>query len=365
MKLVLAYNVLDSVSGEMVFAENIARAMEARGFDLSVCAIRQAPPRTLYGRFELYSRFPLLVNTWRRLKALESHDVLHFLNASLSPAGRFLKNRVKIASTHFSAGAYLSLSSPANPVRQAAESAYAGYASLLDRAGFASVDSVVACSPYHADYIEKAYHIDRSRMRMIVPGVDTDYFRKLPQIDLHAEYDAGAVVAYVGRLQERFKGVSYLIRAMKHMQKGVKLLVVGDGPDEAHYHALVKKEGLGDSIHFLGRLDFHSKSMIQKSADAVVMPSLYEAFGTVFAESLACGTPVVAFDMPFWKGLYDGAGVFVRPRDERALAAAVTGVLEDAALRKRLIARGKRVAAGYDLKKVVAAYAGLYEELGG
>ncbi len=366
MKLALVYNVMDSVSGETVFAENIIRAMEARGFDITLCAIPQAPPGTLYGRFEMYSRFPLLANTWRRLKALESHDVLHFLNASLCPAGRFLKNKAKIATTHFSAASYLSFSPPANPVMLGAESLYAAYVSLLERAGTASLDILVATSPYYADYLEKVQGIGRSKIRTILPGMDTGYFRKLETRDLRAEYGAEEVIAYLGRLHERSKGVSYLIRAVKSMQrKGLKLLIVGDGPDEAHYRALVKKEGLGDSVHFLGRLDFHTKSVIQKSADAVVMPSLYEVFGTVFAECLACGTPVVAFDLPFWKGLYEGAGIFAKPRDVRALAAAVADALDDTALRKRLIARGKRLSAGYDLTKVVAAYAGLYEELGG
>ena len=104
---------------------------------------------------------------------------------------------------------------------------------------------------------------------------------------------------------------------------------------------------------------------MQKSADAIVIPSIFESYSLVFAESLACGVPVVAFGMPFWKGLYDDAALFVKPMDARALADGIDRVLADAALRKRLASSGKKCAAGHDIRETARAYARLYDELAG
>jgi glycosyltransferase involved in cell wall biosynthesis len=102
--------------------------------------------------------------------------------------------------------------------------------------------------------------------------------------------------------------------------------------------------------------------MIQKSADAVVMPSLYEVYGTVFAESLSCGVPVVAFDMPFWKGLYEGAGIFTK-KDDRALAQGIRKALDDKKLRADLIMKGKALAEKHDISRTIDSYLALYDEL--
>ncbi|MBD3209793.1 glycosyltransferase, partial [Candidatus Micrarchaeota archaeon] len=81
-----------------------------------------------------------------------------------------------------------------------------------------------------------------------------------------------------------------------------------------------------------------------------------------FAESLACEVPVVAFDQPFWKGLYDDSALFVE-KSPKALAEGIEKVLDDKNLRKRLVANGRKCVERYDVSHTVDAYLELYREL--
>jgi|GEM_PF-3361164 len=363
MKVVLAYNVIGSVSGEKTFFENISKALAGRGIEVAECAV-PGLNYPILDKIEFYSRFPMLATARLKLKGFGDRDVLHFLNSSLCPAALHLRNQVKVATVHHFAPMYYRVVPPNGLFANAAESFYCRYIRILEKRAFNSLDCLVATTNNLQSCIAKEYGLDKSKIRTIYPGIDVSYFNKISRTDLKSEYGCGEAIAYFGRLHERSKGVSHLIRAMKVMKrKNSRLLIVGDGPDRAGYERLVSELGIRDSVLFLGGLGFDEKSRIQKSADVVVVPSAFELFGTVFAESLACGTPVVAFDMPFWKEIYGDAGLFVKPGDPAALAEGIGKVLDDRDLRKKLISKGKEKCMDYDLKKVVSSYVRLYEEL--
>lgn len=363
MKIALAYNLLDSVSGEKTFFNNIRRALADNGIETVECAIRNSGSFFPLNSLEFYSRIPTLPNAYKQLKKFQDCDVVHFLNSSLSPVGPYLENNVKIATLHHFAPMYYELSASADTPSNALESLYCRYISMLEKKAFSDLDCLVTCTDYPQDFVEKEYGLPKSRMRTIYSGVDVNYFRKIPETDVKSKYGCDEIIVYVGRLHERPKGISYLIRAMKLVnRKNLKLLIIGDGPDKQYYEKLIAELDLQSKILILGELGFDEKSSIQKSADAVIMPSVFELFGTVFAESLACGTPVIAFDMPFWKGLYDDAGLFVNPKDPAALAEGINRLLDDRALSKQLISKGNELVIKYDLKKVISDYISLYEE---
>jgi glycosyltransferase involved in cell wall biosynthesis len=344
MRVALVYNEYDSVSGEKTFYDNMLRKIPSDEIEAVPVPIHQAPLGTLSGKLGNYLRYPLLSDTKKTLRKLSGrYDKIHFLNAALSPAGSSLGSP-KIATTHFTASSYLSLSPPSNPFSRLAESAYCRYVESLDKPAFSKLDRLVACTRYQADYLEENYCL--GNVSVIYPGIDFDYFQKLPKKVLGER-----TIAYLGRLHERSKGVSYLLKAMEKLD--ARLLIVGDGPDRARYERFVREKRLGKKVGFMGRLPFREKSIIQKSVSAVVMPSLYEVYGTVFAESLACGTPVVAFDMPFWKGLYD-VGFFVEKTPD-ALAEGISRAISSKAAEK-----GLELAKKHDISNTVAAYRKLY-----
>jgi glycosyltransferase involved in cell wall biosynthesis len=351
MKILLCYNSYYSVSGETVFFNNMLHALQ--DLDIQTCPIQQST-KGITGLFEFNFRFPLLQNTSSALKACKDYDLVHFLNASLAPAGTWIK-KPKIATSHFFFNSYLKLSPPPNLASYALRSLYTRYLSMIDRKTFKELDCLVASSPYQNECLKETYDLDN--VRTIVPGIDTNYLRGLRKKDLRSKYGADNIIAYFGRLHERSKGISYLIDAMKYLSD-TKLLIVGNGPDMKRY----ERQAKDDSIVFLGRLDWEEKCTLQKSADAVVMPSLYEVFCMAFAEGLACEVPVVAFDQPFWKDLYAGAGIFVE-KDPKALAEGIETALHNRKTRKRVISKGKEYAEKYSIERTVKDYISLYEEL--
>jgi glycosyltransferase involved in cell wall biosynthesis len=364
MRIVLAYNVLDSVSGEATFFDNMASGLSSRGLDVSTCPVHQAPIRSLLGKFEYYSRYPLIRNTELALRCYQDHDIVHFLNASMSPCASRLRNKVKIATTHFTHPSYTELSPPAGPLARVAETAYCGFVSSVDAPAFRSLDRIVACSDYQRDDLIRRYGIDPKRAITIHPGVDLGYFRSLPRRDIRTRFGCGRTILFLGRLHERSKGLSFLIHAMSAIKsEGAKLIVIGDGPDREYYERLVARLDLGGKVVFLGKLGYAEKSSIQRSADLIVMPSLYEVFGTVFAEALACGVPVIAYDMPFWKGIYTGAGMKVDMGRSGALPEAIDAVLGDPSTAKRMIDSGSRVVEKHSFDNTLDSYVALYESL--
>lgn len=142
------------------------------------------------------------------------------------------------------------------------------------------------------------------------------------------------VVGFVGRLVPQ-KGPMDLIEAAPAIRAradgasaGVRIVVVGDDPyddEETGYAAAVRASG---DVDHVGRV--HDVASILHHLDVLVVPSRQEPFGTVVAEAMAAGTPVVATRVDGLPELVeDGVtGLLVDPGDPEALAAAVLRVLE-------------------------------------
>ncbi len=361
MKILLVYPAFhssaDTVSGESTYYKNMMSAMRGRGFEVECCEVGRPPHASVGGKFDRYTRAISAFNTAREL-GRRSYDLVHFLNASLAVGGTLIK-KPKIANAHFSAESYFALTRPEGWFKRTAEAIFCQYTTLLDRRAFRDLDCLVAGSPYLEGCTRSLYGLDNTQV--IHPGIDTRALRETPGIDLNSRYGTERTVLFLGRLHERSKGISYLIRAMKHVRRGMKLILVGDGPDKKAYEALCRKLGISERVIFLGRLGWEEKYSIQKSADVAAIPTLYDTVSMYFSECLACDVPVVSFDMPFWKGLYDDAALFVE-KDPVSLARGIEMLADDSGLRKRLTARGRRYAEEYDVEKCVSRHAALYQK---
>lgn len=106
--------------------------------------------------------------------------------------------------------------------------------------------------------------------------------------------DAGPLLLTVARLVA-WKGIDHLIRAVAGLPD-VRLLVAGDGPDDARLRALVDREGAADRVQFLGRVPRDTMALYFRAADYTALYSGYEGLSHVLIESLLAGTPVIASD---------------------------------------------------------------------
>ncbi len=138
---------------------------------------------------------------------------------------------------------------------------------------------------------------------------------------------------FVGRLRVR-KGVEVLLHALRDLARNhpeVQLRIVGDGEHRSRLEALAGDLGLGERVEFRGACPPSEIPRWMGTAQALVVPSIYEGMPLVILEAMAAGLPVVASrvsGIPEVVG-HGETGWLVPPEDVRALAEALTEVLED------------------------------------
>lgn len=179
--------------------------------------------------------------------------------------------------------------------------------------------------------------------------------------DIRPLQDEPLLVA-CGRLV-RLKGFSYLIDAVRLIcqNKPVRLWIIGEGEDRPRLQRQIDALHLTDRVRLLGFQQNPYQYMA--AADLFVLSSLYEGFGNVIVEAMACGVAVVSTDCPYGPGeiIQNGVnGVLVPPASTEALAQAILRLLSDEELRRKIANNGKRRAQDFDVERVAAAYGDLF-----
>ena len=227
--------------------------------------------------------------------------------------------------------------------------------------------AIVCTSP---NYIESspvlARHRDRCRVLPFsiaherFETADADAVRRLRD-----EY-GDRIVLGLGRLVS-YKGFEFLIRAMPRIEG--RLILIGNGPLRAPLMQLAATLGVEKKITFLDRVD--DPVPFYHAADVFALPSVArsEAFGLVQLEAMAAGRPVVntniASGVPYVSP-HEVTGLTVPPEDPRALADAITRLLDDPSLRARYgAAARRRVRESFSVGPMVAQTLALYEQVMG
>ena len=163
---------------------------------------------------------------------------------------------------------------------------------------FKKSDKIVVVSEGIKRDLEDNYHIDKNNIQVIYNFIDKDKIKELAKESVEEKYDPlfgqGKTIINVGRLS-RAKGQWHLIRAFSKVLKkinGTKLLIVGDGNYDQYLKSLVTGLGIESSVSLLGYQDNPFKYM--KHSDLFVLSSIYEGFGLVLVEAMACGLPVIS-----------------------------------------------------------------------
>jgi D-inositol-3-phosphate glycosyltransferase len=203
----------------------------------------------------------------------------------------------------------------------------------------------------------------------VVPcGVDGDRFRPEPQAEA-ATARFPARVLTVGRLVPR-KGNDTVIAAIARMP-GTELVIAG-GPEPDQLHGdpevarlcqLAEEYGAADRVGFAGRVAHDDVPALLRSADIVVSVPWYEPFGIAPVEAMACGKAVVVSAVGgHLDTVEDGVtGCLVPPRDPAALTAALTRLVADPGLRRKLGTAGAaRAAARYSWDTIAAETEAVY-----
>ena len=228
-----------------------------------------------------------------------------------------------------------------------------------------SADAIITTSQRYLDssselspYAEKCH---------VIPlGIGKEAFcspRATEVREIHEKYGPHIVLA-IGRLVE-YKGLSYLIRAMKLLD--ASLVIIGTGPQASALQSLANDLNIHSRVHFVGHVEDLAPYFAASEVFALPSISRAEAFGMVQLEAMAAGLPVINTDIQ--SGVpevsIDGeTGWTVSPRDSDALARALQSLLENREMRLRMSAAARnRAITQYGAEQINMLTMELYESV--
>ena len=259
----------------------------------------------------------------------------------------------------------------------------------IERTAYQNADGVIAVSKAMKQDVQELYGVPRERVRVIHNGIDLDEYRPreapttLREVGVDPEIP---IVLFVGRIT-RQKGILHLVRAIRHLKPGVQVVLCAGAPDTdaiaQEMTTLVgeaKREAAAKVIWIPEMLPKEVVIALYSHAAVFVCPSVYEPFGIINLEAMACETPVVAAEVggipeivvPGETGILvsfeaEGGGS-AEPRDpdrySRALASAINELM---GAPERRTAMGKasraRVLANFSWQYIAAVTLDFYRDL--
>ncbi|MGV9379798.1 glycosyltransferase [Nonomuraea sp. NPDC003707] len=186
----------------------------------------------------------------------------------------------------------------------------------------------------------RAMGVPERRIAVVPCGVDLSVFRPGGPV---APRTGGKLILSIGRLVPR-NGVDTVIRALRRIPDADLVIAGGRQDDEeaVRLYELARAYGLERRVHVIGSVPREHVPALMRSADVLVTVPWYEPFGMVAIEAMACGVPVVASAVGGHLDTVAGCGVLVPPRRPRALARALSDVLDHPGKRAALAAAGAR-----------------------
>jgi len=236
----------------------------------------------------------------------------------------------------------------------------------LEKTAMEMADAVIAVSAGTKEDINRFFNIKPERLQVIQNGIDLEEYRKVAITIALERYGIDpdkSFLLFVGRIT-RQKGIIHLVRAIEHMADGFQIVLCAGAPDtpeiaqemeQAVAQAGAKRSGI---IWIREMVDKATVIELYSQAAVFCCPSIYEPFGIINLEAMACETAVVASAVGGIKEVVvDGETGFLvhmeqmrespfEPRNaalfERDLATRINQLMSDEALREKFGRAGRR-----------------------
>jgi glycogen synthase len=174
--------------------------------------------------------------------------------------------------------------------------------SWVERTALEMADAVIAVSEGTRADILAHFDVPGERIRIIHNGIDTDEYRPQEATDALARHGIDLAVPYVlfvGRIT-RQKGIVHLVRAIRHLAPGTAVVLCAGAPDTpeiaAEMEGAVREaQAVNPNVHWIAEMvDKPTVRQLYGHAAVFACPSVYEPFGIINLEAMACETAVVA-----------------------------------------------------------------------
>jgi starch synthase len=233
-----------------------------------------------------------------QMKELGRIDIVHTHTWYVSMAGFLAKKLYNIP--------FVLTTHSLEPLRAwKAEQLGSGYAmsSWMERTAILDADAIIAVSHGTKADILRAYpEVDAAKVHVIYNGIDLHEYHKTTATDALVKYgvDVSApYVLFVGRIT-RQKGVVHLVEAVKYLPRGMQLVLCAGAPDTPEIAAEMRAgveaaQAAGGNIVWIEKMVTKPEAIeLYSNCRVFCCPSVYEPFGIINLEAMACGAPVVA-----------------------------------------------------------------------
>lgn len=237
----------------------------------------------------------------------------------------------------------------------------------IEKVGLENADRVVAVSKMMKEDILNNFSVDPEKVVVIHNGIDLETWSRRPLSgELRERYGiAEDYVLFVGRPTAQ-KGMEYLIDAADDIPVQVVLEAVGADTKDYENRMMEKVKGKKNIVWIRENLGDAKNVELYSSARVFICPSVYEPFGIINLEAMACETPVVASAVGGIPEVVvpEETGLLVEPADSGQLAAAVNRLLENPALAVAMGKKGRRrVEEKFSWDSIAARTRDMYREL--
>lgn len=201
------------------------------------------------------------------------------------------------------------------------------YPLIMQRVVTNRMDRIITVSQDSAREINRAFGTPLSMQSVVYNGIDTGIFAPVSG----ARKRKNSLI-FVGNVEDRKKGVSYLLRALALTRNRVHLTIVdGGAPNRRFVPGWIDRFGINDRITFTGKISTERLVELYSEHEIAVCPSLYEGFGFPAGEAMACELPVIAARggaLPEVVGEHMKTTYLVPPRNPEAIAEAIDYLVE-------------------------------------
>jgi alpha-maltose-1-phosphate synthase len=235
----------------------------------------------------------------------------------------------------------------------------------VEKTALEMADGIIAVSRETKRDIERLFEVDPARVHVIHNGIDLDEYRKVQSttaLKRHGIDPAKPYLLFVGRIT-RQKGIIYLVRAVEFMDRDFQIVLCAGAPDtkeiaaEMNQVLAAAKKKRPDIFWIDEMLDRKAVVELYSHAAVFCCPSIYEPFGIINLEAMACGTAVVASAVGGIKEVVvDGETGFLVPLKQmkespfapanpekfaRDLAACINQLMQDRPMREKFGRAGR------------------------
>jgi alpha-maltose-1-phosphate synthase len=236
----------------------------------------------------------------------------------------------------------------------------------VEKTALEMADAIIAVSRETKSDIERLFDVDRARVHVIHNGIDLDQYRKVDSIAAlkrHVVDPNKPYLLFVGRIT-RQKGFQHLLRAIQFMDPGFQIVLCAAAPDtpemaEEMKKAVERAKAQRPGVIWINEMvDQTATRELYSHAAVFVCPSIYEPFGIINLEAMACETAVVASAVGGIKEVVvDGETGFLVPLEQakggsfeptdadkfaRDLAVRINQLMTDQQLREKFGKAGRR-----------------------